>query len=721
MIQNVDSTGSSFFGNGFDTLPAYVFVERQGRIIYANLAARQVLGAQPEETLDRPTGEIFWELVPSTSENVKLMSISDNTQGFESRIRGAEDRVIPVRGVCNLSDPVNRETIIIAVPSPTLNTSSNNFLGEVLSSAPEAVAITRDSLILHINPEFTRLFGYSSEEAIGKDIDRLVLPEHCRQEREELYTVANMRGRASIETVRKTRNGELIDVALLVSTVVVNGVPVGYYASYRDIRDRKQREAKLEHDALHDGLTGLANRMLFLDRLQVAIACCSQGELKQIQKSSTQRPNCQTGVLAKKNPTERLLSGDTYSGLALSNFAVMFLDLDKFKDVNDTLGHATGDEVLKTVAQRLRSCFRPQDTIARFGGDEFAILIENISNAVDVRRIAGRLERELAQPMHLDGHNFNLSASIGIVFGSTEHEFPEQVLRDADYAMYRAKSLGGSRYEIFDNFMQVHATTQQQKEQELRLAIEKREFEVWYQPVYLLKDGSIEGFEALLRWHRPDGSCVSFLELLPVAEETGLMIPIGREVIERACLQLHTWIKAHEQPITMSVNISARQFIQPDLRDKISLILDQTGIPASGLRLEIPENALNQNPDVAATILQQFADRGIQLVLDNFGSDLAAVKHLLELPIDMVKLDRRLISRLPSCDRHAAFLEGLFQLGRSLKVKMLAEGIETMEQFELLRSFGCELAQGHLFAEPVNGERATLLLQQGRWPSVLNA
>lgn len=682
MIRNIDNGGQSFSGKNFDTLPAYVFVERQGRIVYANLAAREALGAEPEEAFDRPTGEIFWELVPSASAAVGLMKVGDHAQGFESRIRGAADRVIPVHGICNLADPVNREAIIIAVPSPR-QPPPFNFLGEVLSSAPEAIAITRASLILHINPEFTRLFGYTPEEAIGKDIDLLILPEHCREEKEELYAAASVQGRASVETTRQTRNGELIDVALLVSPVIVQGEQVGYYASYRDIRDRKRREAKLRHDALHDALTGLANRTLFLDRLKVASA--------------------------RRSPHEQ------------NPFAVMFLDLDKFKEVNDTLGHAVGDEVLKAVAQRLRSCFRPQDTIARFGGDEFAILIERISSPVDVRRIAGRVEREIAQPMHFSGHTFDLAASIGIVFGPSEHDHPEQILKDADYAMYRAKFLGGSRYEIFDNFMQIHATTQQQKEEDLRRAIEKREFEVWYQPVYLLNSGQLEGFEALLRWRRPDGSCVSFVELLPVAEETGLMIPIGREVIERACTQLRAWMRGQEPSITMSVNISARQFVQPDLGSKIALILEQTEIPANRLRLEVPESALNQNPESASAIMQRLLNLGVHIVLDNFGSDLAALKHLLELPIDMVKLDRRLISRLPACGKHQAFLERLFDMGRALKLKMLAEGVETMDQFEVLREYGCELAQGHLFAAPVSAEGARVLLEQARWPSVFTA
>lgn len=676
----IDIAGSGSFSNSFDTLPAFVFVERQGRIVYANLAARRALGQNLGDPLDKPVEEIFWGTPPHS---VQTHS-SSTPQGFESRILGAEDRLIPVRGVRNLADPENSETIIIAVPSAhQQETPRSNFLEDVLSSAPEAVAITRGSRVLHINKEFTRLFGYLPDDAVGMDIDELILPDECRQEKEQLYAAADLEGRASIETKRKTRHGDLIDVALLVSPVVVKGEHVGYYASYRDARDRKKYEAKLQHQAMHDNLTGLANRTLLLERIQAVLG-------KQAGKENSVRKPA---------------------------FAVMYLDLDKFKEVNDTLGHAIGDEVLKTVAQRLRSCFRPNDTLARLGGDEFAVLLENIHNPADVRRIASRLGREIAQPMPISTHVLELHTSIGIVFGSSSHETPAQILQDADYAMYRAKERGGCGYEVFDDFMQIDVTVQQQKERELRHAIENRLFEVWYQPVYFLSDGCVEGFEALLRWRRPDGVCVSFLDLLPVAEETGLMIPIGREVMEKACLQLGSWKKRYSRQLTMSVNISARQFVQPDLVDRIKFLLEYAEIPASSLRLEIPEIALNQHPEGAITVMQQLSDWGIQLALDNFGSELGAFNHLLELPINVVKLDRRLISRLTFSGKHSAFLESLFNVGRTLNVRMLAEGVETMEQFEVLRSYGCEMAQGHLFSKPVSTEHASALLEYGSWPS----
>lgn len=680
MIHNVEISGSDLFEANYDTLPAYVFVERKGRIVYANLAARQILGAQPGESFDRPTGEIFWELSPSPVDPSGLMNIPDQAQGFESQIRGAKDQVIPVRGVCNLADPEKNESIIIAVPTPNREGKEYpNLFGEVISSAPEAIAITRGTVVLHINPEFTRLFGYSAEEAMGKDLSCLIFPENCEKENAQFYPLAQEQGRVAVETLLRNKDGELIDVSLLLSPLIVRGEHVGYYSSYRDIRDRKKIEAKLQHDAFHDSLTGLANRGLFLNRLQSAF--------------------------------------DSFQKRDGAKFAVMFLDLDKFKEVNDTLGHACGDEVLKTIAERLRNCFRPEDTIARFGGDEFAVLLEYVETSMEVQKIASRVAIEVAKQMKVFGNVLDLSTSVGIAFATKQHEVPAEILRDADYAMYRAKSRGGSRYEIFDDYLLVHAATQQQQEQELRRIIEKREFEVWYQPVYGVLKGDLRGFEALLRWRRPDGSFASFFELLPVADGTGLMVSLGMEVVERACKQLKSWMQEFHRPLFMSVNLSARQFMQPDLSLQIAHILSRLKIPAQSLYLEISESALNQNHEGAVAAMRQLVKQGVRVALDNFGADLAAVNHLLELPLDMVKLDRRLISRSNAGGRNSAFLQNLFEMGRGLKLNMLAEGVENIDQFEFLRNCGCELAQGHLFAEPMSAEKSAVLLQHGQWPS----
>ncbi|HEV2274305.1 MAG TPA: bifunctional diguanylate cyclase/phosphodiesterase, partial [Acidobacteriaceae bacterium] len=470
----------------------------------------------------------------------------------------------------------------------------------------------------------------------------------------------------------------LIDVSILVAPIELSGVEVGNFVSYRDIRDKKQTDLKLQHDALYDSLTGLANRSLFLDRLQLTMA-------RQQRRSEF-------------------------------NFAVMFLDLDRFKSINDTLGHASGDDLLVRIAARLRACFRPEDTVARFGGDEFAILLEDVANISNITRIAQRVHQDIQLPMEVHGHEVLISTSIGIAFGTLDHATPEQVLRDADYAMYQAKSHGPGRSEVFDNSMHVHAAVQMKRERDLREALEKGEFEVWYQPVYRLKTGEIEGFEALLRWRRSDSSISALHDFLPTAEDTGLIVPIGAFVLEQVSGQLQEWSKMFpSRSPSISVNLSPRQFRDPHLAEHLAALIAQAKIPAGRLRLEITESTINQEPEASALVIQRLSDLGISVALDNFGAGLASMNSFLRLPIDLVKVDRRLAAYLPVPGRQSAILQTIFDLGRHLQVRMLAEGIETKEQLEALGKYGCDLVQGHLFSPAVPREQASALLEEGRW------
>jgi diguanylate cyclase (GGDEF)-like protein len=481
-----------------------------------------------------------------------------------------------------------------------------------------------------------------------------------------------------METVRLHKSGELIDVSILVAPINMSGIEIGNFVSYRDIRDKKQSDARLQHDALRDPLTGLANRALFLDRLQL--------------------------TMARQQRHSQL------------NFAVMFLDLDRFKAVNDNLGHASGDELLVRMAARLRACFRPEDTVARFAGDEFAILLEDVTNISDVTKIAERAQRDIRLPIELNGHEIFISASIGIAFGTLDHTSPEQILRDADFAMYQAKSNGHARHEVFDGSMHVHVAAQMRKEQDLKTALENKEFEVWYQPIYRLATGEIEGFEALLRWRRADGEWVQTADFLPTAEETGLIVPLGLFVLEQACRQLSHWAETVPGAMpSIDVNLSSRQFRDPNLLTSLAQLLAKWKISPGQLRLEVSEAAVNQDPESALVVFQGLADLKISAALDNFGAGLASMNHFIRLPIDLVKVDRRLIAYLPIPGKQAAVLQTIFDLGRMLDVRMLAEGIERREQLDALLKFGCDLGQGHLFSAPVSQEKARALLEKGRW------
>jgi diguanylate cyclase (GGDEF)-like protein/PAS domain S-box-containing protein len=685
-----------------EALPCYVFVQRGANVVYANRVAREVLHL--EEGAGLPVDQLFHGKFPgfayanpgtdaSTSRNVFGSAGQAYSSEFNCQMRTPIDAAVPVRGSFRmLRVEPEPELLIVALRARRDSEnelakglgggaeqgSPSNFLEHLLNAAPEAIMITRGSRILHINREFESLFGFGADEALGQNTYDILIPETRRHEFDMLEHTMQLHGRASMETVRLHKSGELIDVSILVAPINMSGVEVGNFVSYRDIREKKQSEARLQHDALRDPLTGLANRALFLDRLQL--------------------------TMARQQRHSRL------------NFAVMFVDLDRFKTVNDNLGHASGDDLLVRMGARLRACLRPEDTVARFGGDEFAVLIEDITNISDVTRIAERAQHDIGLPVEINGHEVFVSASIGIAFGTLDHTSPDQVLRDADYAMYQAKLNGHARHEVFDGSMHVHVAAQMRKEHDLKAALDQKELEVWYQPIYRLTDGAIDGFEALLRWRRPDGEFVPLQEFLPTAEETGLIVPIGLFVLEQVCRQLNSWSQsAPGAKPCVDVNLSARQFRDPELLRHLAGLVKKWQIAPGQLRLEVSEAAVNQDAEGALAILQGMADLKISVALDNFGAGLGSMNHFIRLPIDLVKVDRRLIAYLPVPGKQAAILQTIFDLGRVLDVRMLAEGIERREQLDALLAYGCDLGQGHLLSPPVSEDKAQTLLQSGYW------
>jgi len=344
------------------------------------------------------------------------------------------------------------------------------------------------------------------------------------------------------------------------------------------------------------------------------------------------------------------------------------------------------------------------------------IRLEDVTNISDVTRIAERTQRDICLPIELNGHEIFVSASIGIAFGTLDHTSPEQILRDADFAMYQAKSNGHARHEVFDGSMHVHVAAQMRQEQDLKKALDNKEFEVWYQPIYRLSTGEIEGFEALLRWRGPDGNFVPAQDFLSTAEETGLIVPIGQFVLEHACQQLSRWtVTLPGARPSMDVNLSSRQFRDPSLLSFVADLLSKGQFASRQLRLEVSESAVNQDPEGAVPVFQGIADLGVSAALDNFGAGLASMNHFIRLAVDLVKVDRRLIAYLPIPGKQAAILQTIFELGRMLDLRMLAEGIESREQLEALLKLGCDLGQGHLFSAPVSAEKAQALLENGRW------
>jgi Amt family ammonium transporter len=651
-----------------DALPVLVFLERAGQIVFANVAARRVMGLSESEWVQKPVEEVVWGLFPSGAEPQSLLTGTAGGNQFHATL-ACKGGMTPLEGTYSILDPDLREGIIVAHLAMRDRSAKPRLMEDVLASIPEAVAIVHTGRVLYTNPAFTQMFGFAPEEVSGGNLRDFIVPETRQHENAMLNKMLNDQGRICVETVRMTKGGELLDVAMQIAPLMVNGGVSGHVLTYRDIGERKQVEAKLQHDAMHDVLTGLPNRALFYDRLQLALS------------RRTRRRDQGCGVL--------------------------FLDLDGFKKVNDTLGHAAGDMLLIAVAQKLKAVLRPQDTAARFGGDEFGVLVENITSIADIDTIAQRLLAELDRPFEILGHRVRAVASVGAAMAGQEHESPDLLIRDADFAMYRAKQEGGHRCEIFDRQMKLHVTFQQERERELRSVLSKREFELWYQPVFRLATGRVEGFEALLRWRRADGSIDSFRDLLPVAEDTGLSISIGRDTIEIACRQLQSWMETIPgNSLLMSINITQRQFYHDDMIGQLRKVLDSVTVDPSRLMFEISEATINDNPDRALAIFQRMVDCGVRVAIDNFGSNLAPLNHLVRLPVDVVKLDPRLTIAATGGGRQLALVESLIHVSKSVGVQLLAQGIETHEQLRVWQELGCEMGQGYLLAHALEPARA---------------
>ena len=440
-----------------------------------------------------------------------------------------------------------------------------------------------------------------------------------------------------------------------------------------DITDSKGAEQQLLHNAFHDVLTGLPNRALFMDRL----------------KRSLNRAKYRPDYL----------------------FAALFLDLDRFKVINDSLGHQVGDELLIGIARRLEKSMRPGDMIARLGGDEFAVIIDNLKNTDDAIQAADRLHQEMSIPYLLSGREVYASASIGVALSQSHYETAQDFLRAADTAMYHAKSRGRGCVELFDTEMHARALGQLQIETDLRRALQREELRIFYQPIVSTESRQVRGFEALVRWEHPEHGLLSPARFMPVAEETGLVIPIDQWVLRDSCRQLRAWQQEFPMNplLSVSVNLSGKQFAHPDLCDKIRAILDETGIIPLSIKLEITESSLVENPDAATQILRQLKELGVRISLDDFGTGYSSLSYLHRFPIDVLKIDRSFVNRM-SVSKNSEIVRTIITLAINLGMEVIAEGVETEAQVAQLTGMRCDYMQGYLFAQPMRADDVHELL-----------
>ncbi len=534
---------------------------------------------------------------------------------------------------------------------------------------------------VYYSDRWTSMLGCSPDE-VGSDPDewfKRVFPGDLDNVRQAVQD--HLEGRTPLfESEHRVRHKDRGYRWMLVRGVAVRdaaGKATRMAGSQTDITQRKLAEETLLHDALHDALTGLPNRTLFLDRL-----------------------------------TQRLRFGRRYQD---RSYAVLYLDLDRFKLVNDSLGHEAGDELLQESARRIEKSIRPSDTVARLGGDEFAILLDSIEDPTDAAMVAQRIQDNLQAPLTLRDQELVSTASIGISLSQTGNEKAEDIVRDADTAMYRAKGLGGGRHEIFDAAMHARAVSLLKTESELRHAIERQEFVLLFQPVVSLADGVITGFETLIRWNHPQRGTVSPAEFIGIAEESGLIIPLDRWVVDEACRQLKEWrtdFPAAED-LTVSVNISGRHFSQPDLVEVIASALKRHGLEGKRLAVEITEGVLIKNTLTAEEALTKLRAMGVKIYLDDFGTGYCSLSYLHHFPIDVVKIDRSFVLRMGPEGEGQAIVRAIAVLAHQLGMRIIAEGVETETQRAGLRILSCESGQGYLFSRPLPVAEARSLIQQG--------
>ncbi|MDF0555763.1 EAL domain-containing protein [Kamptonema sp. UHCC 0994] len=575
----------------------------------------------------------------------------------------------------------------------------------------------------YISPSVKRILGYSPEIAIGRNALSLAHPDDTAAIAQTLSKAIQNPGisQSPIEYRVRHRTGSWCVLEAVATNLLHDPTVNGIVVNCHDITARKLAEQQLLHDAFHDGLTGLANRALFSERLDHAF------------------------TVAKRRK-EYL-------------FAVLFLDLDRFKVVNDSLGHAIGDRLLIAIARRLEKSLHPGDTVARLGGDEFVILLEDIDSLSSATNLANLLHQELTSPFTLDEHEVFITLSIGIALSSLDCEDAANLLRDADTAMYRAKERGRARHEVFNTSMHAQALRLLQIENDLRKAIEtiKKEqqintttqlqnpaannnknqnithsqipitnpqFLIHYQPIVSLSTGKITGFEALIRLQHPERGLISPAEFIPVAEETGLIIPIGQWVLRESCRQIRQWQHQfpHHQPLTISVNLSVKQFSQPNLIAQIDQILRETDLDGRDLKLEITESVLMENSKSVTALLRELRARNIHLCIDDFGTGYSSLSYLHRFPTNTLKIDRSFVSRMGIESNISKgnidpteIVRSIVTLAHNLGMDVVAEGVEKASQLALLRALKCDYGQGYFFSRPVDGSAAAALITKDEW------
>jgi len=556
---------------------------------------------------------------------------------------------------------------VLEQQSVALRESEERFRS-AFNYAPIGIAlVSPDGKWLKVNHALSEILGYTEDEFLAANFQAMLFKKDLSGTLIKVHELLSGKIQTcQLEQRYVHKTGKTVWILWSVSTASEsNQKRPNLIFQIQDITDKKSAEVQLQHEATHDTLTKLPNRAFFMTRLKQAL-----------HKSQFQ---------------------------ANYKVSILFIDLDRFKVVNDSLGHLIGDQLLVRISERLRECLRPNDIVARLGGDEFTILVEGAYDQTEVVGIAERLQEKFAQSFDLNGHDIYSSASIGILHASEKHLTPEDMMRDADTAMYQAKRAGKACHEVFNENMHEAVKATLQLETDLRRAIERNELSVYYQPIHSLESGEVQGFEALARWHHRELGTLSPDKFIPLAEEIGLIDALDEQILRKACWQMR-FLKDDAFDgsfLTLSVNLSCKQFAQRNLVEKIKLVLEETDFPPSRLKLEITETVFFEHREKAVEMLCQLREFGIELNIDDFGTGYSNLSYLMQMPISTLKIDRSFISPITADGDNTEIVEMIVMLARNLGMKVIAEGVETAAQLEQIKRLNCEGAQGYYFSKPL--------------------
>jgi len=670
-----------------ERIPAIVYVQEPGEpssTTYVSPQNETILGYTPEECLADPD---HWVKIlhPDDRDRVLAEDRRSNENGdsftMEYRQFAKDGSVVWLRDEATLvrgegGEPlywlgVQTEVTESKLTEARLREAEARYRS-LVERVPVAIyrqEIDHNGAVSYISPQIEAITGYAPEEYADPAFwVRTMHPEDRQRVLDEDERTDRTGEPYRVEFRKFARDGSLIwlrDEAVLVRDS--GGEPLYWQGVVSDITERKTLEERLEHQAFHDPVTGLPNRRLFVDRLGQALRRTRRRKGRRV--------------------------------------TVLFMDLDGFKNVNDSLGHEAGDLLLSVVAQRLRRCLRPEDALARFGGDEFVVLVEDVDDSAEAVRVAERITEELRWPFRLKRRELYVAASIGISLGDARTHDPEDLLRDADTAMYRAKE-AGSDYSLFDPAMHERAMGHLELENDLRRAIQEEEFIVHYQPIVRLDDRSVWGVEALVRWEHPERGLLNPDEFVPLAEESGLVVPMGTAVLEEACRRAKGWQEAYPKmpPLIVYVNLSARQLARPDLAEAVEGALRRTGFEGNCLGLDVTETVYVKALEGNTAALDRLREMGVRVSIDDFGTGYSSLSYLKRLPADALKIDKSFVRGLGEDVEDTTIVRMVVELAHTLGMEVIAEGVETEEQAALLAEMGCDKAQGYHFSRPLPPE-----------------